>query len=214
MKKTADGILRLIGRLLSYLWPSSASKALAHIRDKIYTGYLTRSFASFGRTSTIRWKPIRLEGLQFISIGEDTLLEPALQLTAWQHGAEQPRITIGNHCTLRRGCHVTASRKIIIGDNLLTGTNVLITDNSHGEATREQMQLPPDSRPIYSKGPVVIGDNVWLGNNVCVMPGVTIGDGAVIGANSVVTHDVPAYSVAAGIPAKIINVRACAYAGD
>jgi len=51
----------------------------------------------------------------------------------------------------------------------------------------------------------VIGNNVWLGNNVCIMPGVTIGDGAVVGANSVVTKDVPAYSVAAGIPAKIVK---------
>lgn len=65
--------------------------------------------------------------------------------------------------------------------------------------------IPYYERSMYSKGPVVIGNNVWLGNNVCVMPGVTIGDGAIIGANSVVTHDIPAYSVAAGIPAKVIK---------
>ena len=190
---------------MSYLWPSSASWGLTYVRDKIYTSYLTRRFARFGHSSTIRWKPARLRGLQFISVGEETLFESGLQLTAWQVGAEEPQITIGNHCTLRSGCHITASRVICIGDNLLTGTNVLITDNSHGEATYEQMLLPPDSRPVYSKAPVVIGNNVWLGNNVCVMPGVTIGDGAIIGANSVVTHDVPAYSVAVGCPAKVIH---------
>ena len=205
MKKTADTILLSIGRLLSYLWPFSASWGLTYIRDKIYTGYLKRKFSNFGRSSTVRWKPARLKGLQFVSVGEDTLFESGLQLTAWQVSTEQPRITIGNHCTLRFGCHITASRAISIGDNLLTGTNVLITDNSHGEATHEQMLLPPDRRPIYSKGPVVIGNNVWLGNNVCIMPGVTIGDGAVIGANSVVTHDIPPFSVAAGIPAKVIK---------
>ena len=53
---------------------------------------------------------------------------------------------------------------------------------------------------------MVIGNNVWIGRNVCIMPGVTIGDGAVIGANAVVTHDIPAYSVAVGVPAKVIKM--------
>jgi len=205
MKKTVNTVLLSIGQLLSLLWPGTASRVLTYVRDKIYTGYLTRRFASFGRSSTLRWKPTRLEGLQFVTVGEDTLLEPGLELTAWQGGPEKPRITIGNHCTLRRGCHITAFREISIGDNLLTGTHVLITDNAHGTSLRQQMQLPPDSRPISSKGPVVIGNNVWLGSNVCVMSGVTIGDGAIVGANSVVTHDIPAYSVAAGIPAKVMK---------
>ena len=82
---------------------------------------------------------------------------------------------------------------------------MLITDNSHGQSIREHMSMPFTERPLYSKGPVAIGNNVWLGNNVCVMPGVTIGDGAIIGANSVVTHNIPAYAVAAGIPAKVIK---------
>ena len=56
-----------------------------------------------------------------------------------------------------------------------------------------------------SKGPVCIGKNVWIGRNVCILSGVNIGDGAIIGANAVVTHDVPAYAVAAGIPAKVIK---------
>jgi acetyltransferase-like isoleucine patch superfamily enzyme len=67
------------------------------------------------------------------------------------------------------------------------------------------MGIPPTQRSLFSKGPVKIGNNVWLGNNVCVMPGVTIGDGAIIGANAVVTHDIPPYSVAGGIPAKVIK---------
>ena len=82
---------------------------------------------------------------------------------------------------------------------------MLITDNTHGQSIREHMSLPVTERPLYSKGPVVIGNNVWLGNNVCVMSGVTIGDGAIIGANSVVTHNIPAYAVAAGIPAKVVK---------
>ena len=178
---------------------------------RLYTAFHRNRFAHFGRHSHIGWKAMRLEGLGHISVGDGTYIASGVQLTAWENRKGQhftPTIAIGNGCTIRENCHITAVNSISIGNHLLTGTNVLITDNSHGEVTYEQMQLPPDSRPVYSKGPVVIGNNVWLGNNVCVMPGVTIGDGAIIGANSVVTHDVPAYSVAAGIPAKIIKVRA------
>ena len=88
---------------------------------------------------------------------------------------------------------------------MLTGTNVLITDNAHGLTNYSSMQLPPRQRDVVSKGAVSIGDNVWLGNNVCVMPGVVIGNGVVVGSNSVVTHNIPPFCVAAGVPAKVIK---------
>lgn len=151
---------------------------------------------------------MKLKGLKYISLGDGTFIGSGVQLTAWdshngKHSA--PSIVIGNHCAIREHCHITAINSISIDDNLFTGTNVLITDNSHGMSIREHMSLPFTERPLYSKEPVVIGNNVWLGNNVCVMPDVTIGDGAIIGANSVVTHDISAYAVAVGIPAKIIK---------
>ena len=65
--------------------------------------------------------------------------------------------------------------------------------------------LPPVSRPLVSKGKVVIGENVWIGDKATILPGVSIGDGSVIGANAVVTKDVPPYSVVVGNPARIIN---------
>ncbi|MBQ5454589.1 MAG: acyltransferase, partial [Prevotella sp.] len=95
--------------------------------------------------------------------------------------------------------------QITIGNHLLTGTNVLITDNSHGATDYASLVVPPIERTVVSHGPVKIGNNVWLGNNVCVLPNVTIGDGAVVGANSVVTHDIPPYAIVAGIPAKIVK---------
>lgn len=93
----------------------------------------------------------------------------------------------------------------MIGNNVLTGPDVLITDNAHGEAKRKWMDIHPSFRPLYSKGEVVIGDNVWIGQGAMIMPGVHIGDGAIIAANSVVTQDVPAYCVAAGVPAKVVK---------
>ena len=178
------------------------------IINRLYTLLIRNRFAHWGRGSHIDWRTMKLKGLNYITVGDKTFIAKGVQLTAWDfhNGIHyKPSIKIGNACSIRENCHITAINGISIGDNLLTGTNVLITDNSHGEAICEQMDIPPTQRKLYSKGPVIIGNNVWLGNNVCVMPGVTIGDGAIIGANSVVTHDIPDYSMAAGIPAKVIK---------
>jgi len=151
---------------------------------------------------------MKLSGEKYISVGDRTFIASGVQLTAWDcHNGNHfsPSIIIGSHCAIRENCHITAINSIIIGDHLLTGNNVLITDNSHGMSTMSHMSMPVTERPLYSKGPVVIGKNVWLGNNVCIMSGVTIGDGAIIGANSVVTHDIPAYCIAAGIPAQVVK---------
>ena len=184
------------------------TRLIKALTNRLYTVLHRNRFAHFGRHSHIGWKAMRLEGLGYISVGDNTYIAPDVQLTAWDSRKGQhftPTITIGNDCTIREHSHISAINKIVIGHHLLTGTNVLITDNSHGESTREDMSIPVDERLLVSKGPVVIGNNVWLGNNVCVMPGVTIGDGAIIGANCIVTHDIPAYSVAGGIPAKVIK---------
>jgi acetyltransferase-like isoleucine patch superfamily enzyme len=85
------------------------------------------------------------------------------------------------------------------------GRKVFITDNSHGSFTREQLDIRPNYRPLISKGPVIIEENVWIGEMVCIMPGVTIGRGSIIGANAVVTKSIPPYSIAAGVPAKVIK---------
>lgn len=178
------------------------------ITNRLYTFLLRKRFAHWGKGSHIDWRTMKLKGLKYISVGDKTFIAKGVQLTAWDshNGIHyKPSVTIGNACSIRDNCHITAVNSIRIGDNLLTGTNVLITDNSHGEATREQMDIPPTQRKLFSKGPVIIGNNVWLGNNVCVMPGITIGDGAIIGANSVVTHDIPPYCMAAGVPAKVIK---------
>lgn len=204
MKKIIKQLFEALGMLWSYLCPRNLTKMCKGMRDSFYTGYLRRRFAHLG-SSVFEWKALHLAGERFMTIGNGNIFEPGLQLTVRQTGSTLPTLTIGNGCLFRHGCHITAANSITIGDNLLTGTNVIITDNSHGTTDTAILQQPPRQRSIVSKGPVVIGNNVWLGNNVCVLPGVTIGDGAVVGANSVVTHDLPAYSIAVGIPAK--NVR-------
>lgn len=204
MNKQFNHLFQLLGCIWSYLFPPICSKAFRSIRDKAYTGYIRRRFAQMGDSYFI-WKPYHLEGTEFITIGENTIFEPGLQLTAWKTEHQTPKIEIGNNCMIRRDAHITACNNITIGNSLLTGTNVFISDNSHGRTDFETLRTPTGDRPIVSKGPVHIGNNVWLGNNVCVLSGVTIGDGVVVGANSVVTHDIPAYSIAVGIPAEVIK---------
>jgi len=174
---------------------------LKRILVHLNTLVLRHRFSSFGRGALIAYNTRQLRGLERVSVGEKTVFGENLILTTWGAGT----ITIGRECHFGISNQLTASNDIRIGKSLLTGANVLISDNSHGKTCISDMQMPPIKRELYSKGPVVIGDNVWIGQNVCVLGGVTIGDGAIVAANSVVTHDVPAYSMVGGIPARVIK---------
>ena len=206
MKELIKKIAELSGKILSLILPQSLGEQLRAIHTHIYTGYVKGRFARWGKGSVIAYRAMNLKSASHISVGCNVQISKGAQLTAWPSDTSKDiMIEIGDNCMLREGCHVTAANKITIGKNLLTGTNVLITDNSHGTSSREQLETSPLLRQIHSKGEVSIGDNVWLGNNVCVMPSVTIGDGAIIGANSVVTQDIPAYAIAAGVPARVVR---------
>lgn len=143
-----------------------------------------------------------------ITIGENSYVGHHAIITAWQHYGDDHfdgDIVIGKGACIGEYNHITAIGHMRIGRNLLTGRWVTITDNGHGTTDFATLQQPPMVRRLYSKGNVTIGDNVWIGDKATILPGVTIGDGVVIAANSVVTKDVPAYSVAAGNPAKVIK---------
>ena len=118
-----------------------------------------------------------------------------------------PEIIIGEHCKFGAYNHITSVNRIVIGNNVLTGKWVTITDNSHGDTDIDTLKVHPAERPLLSKGPVVIGNDVWIGDKATILPGVTIGDGTVVAANSVVTKDLPAYCVAVGNPAKIMKLN-------
>ena len=116
-------------------------------------------------------------------------------------------LTVGSNCHMGDNVHIVASESVTIGDNCLLASKIFISDTSHGNYQGDGQSSPasdPNSRPLHSR-PVAIGTNVWIGENVCVLPGVSIGDGAIINANAVVTKDVPAASIAAGVPARVIK---------
>jgi len=151
----------------------------------------------------------RIKGHAMISVGERTIISNNCNIAYYGEipgKILQPAISIGNDVTITPGCFVSCCNQVVLGDGTLLGENCFISDNFHGEISPHILDTIPNRRPLYSKGPVFIGKNVWLGRNVCVMPGVKIGDYAVVGANSVVTKDIPAKAVVGGVPAKIIRV--------
>jgi acetyltransferase-like isoleucine patch superfamily enzyme len=208
MKKIIIIIISITSRLFSYIYPYSFSRGYYLFRTKIYSGWLSRNFKQFGNSNIN--PPLRtLIGSKHISIGDKTSIGKNLIMTAWdKHGNDTytPQITIGNYCTIGDDAHVTAINNITIGNFVLTGNYLLITDNAHGTTSREHLDIHPSKRTLYSKGPVIIDDCVWIGEKVSIMPNVHIGKGCIVAANSVVTKDVPDYCVVAGVPAKIIKI--------
>lgn len=103
-------------------------------------------------------------------------------------------------------CHIAAVNRVELHDNVLLASKVYISDHSHGEINADHIRLPPRLRPVVSRGPVIIEADVWIGEGAVILPGVRIGRGAIIGANSVVTRNIPPYSTAAGAPARVLKV--------
>ena len=152
--------------------------------------------------------PCELRGGKYITCGKGVFLGPNGILSAWdffQGMRYTPQIIIGNNVTIGTGFHISAVSKIVIDDNVLTGKYVTIVDNGHGFATKEDMKIAPIKRKLRLYDSVIIGKNVWIGDKVTIVGNINIGEGAIIGSNSVVTRDVPPYSVAAGVPAMIIK---------
>ncbi len=171
------------------------------------TNAYAKRFQSVGERFHLGKNPT-FRGQQYISVGDDFSAGDGLLIEAWDSYQEQrfaPQIRIGNSVNCSNYVQISAIDSVTIGNNVLMGQCVYISDNSHGKWDTEDLKLPPAQRPLVSKGPVHIGNNVWLGRCVTVLSGVTIGDNCVIGANSVVTKDIPANCMAAGAPAKVIK---------
>lgn len=170
---------------------------------RIYSFYKSQELFSVGKGFHTEY-PLHLYGGRNIKIGDHFSCKKRIRLEAFGEKGET-RIEIGDRVQMTWDCHIGAINRICIGNDVLIGSRVLITDHQHGEINAQALHLPPAKRPLYSKGPVVIGNNVWIGEGVAIMPGVTIGDHVIIGANSVVTASIPANCVVAGIPGKIIR---------
>lgn len=187
-------------RALSKLYPFGLSHKLGYYKGVLQSFRMSAQLRSCGsgtRFSSVEYA----HGLSNVSVGKNTAFLPHLFLTTWGKG----EIVIGDGCSFGAYCHLSASNGIHIGNHLLTGKWVSIVDNDHGKTDPKALSTPPILRELFSKGPIRIGDNVWIGDKVTFLSGVTIGDGAVIATNAVVTKDVLPYTVVGGIPARVIK---------
>lgn len=164
-----------------------------------------RRFGAFGDGSVICFPPNALFNEEYIRIGEGTLLGPQISLSAGMAPGQQmvtdTVITIGDRCLIGKGSGIVGHLEITIGDDVWTGHHVYITDQNHGY---DDLDLPI-SRQWMPEEPVSIGDGSWLGHGTVVLPGTRIGSHVVVGANSVVTGDLPDNCVAAGVPARVLK---------
>ena len=163
--------------------------------------YYKHKFKHFGCNSLIT-NALMIRGGGGVYIGSHV----TIQYKSWIEanpltGEKEVRLVIGDGCTIGHFNEIYATKSIIIEDNVLTADRVYISDNLHGYINPT---LPIQNQPIVQNNTVRIGEGSWLGVGVCVI-GANIGKHCVIGANAVVTHDILDYSVAVGIPARVIK---------
>lgn len=147
-------------------------------------------------------QPMRLKNVCHIEIGENVLINKfAFLLTLQQSKTLVPRLVIGDGCIIGHMNHITCIHEVQIGRNVLTADRVYISDHSHDFSSTT---VPIMGQSVLSKGTTKIGDGTWIGENVIVLS-CNIGKNCVIGSNSVVLRDVPDYSVAVGVPARVVR---------
>lgn len=147
-----------------------------------------------GAASRLRTSILRLAGL---SVGKRTLLTSGVVVIGGR--GSWTNVTIGTDCYINQGCVLDATAPITVGNHVAFGHGVLITTSSHliGAPGRRSGLLKPE--------PVRIGDGAWLASRVVVLPGVDVGDGAVVCAGAVVTRSVPPNTMVGGVPARPIR---------
>jgi len=153
--------------------------------------------------------PLYVRGRRWIVFGPQFSCGRALRMEALGNAATtKPLIRIGAHVAVNDYVHIGAVDSITIGDRVLIGSKVLITDHDHGSYGKAGIHSDPRIAPVkrdLTTAPVVIEDDVWIGEFVSVLAGVRIGKGSVIGTMSTVTRDIPPYSLAIGSPARVIK---------
>lgn len=161
-------------------------------------------FKTFGHKSVIKF-PYKIWNTHYLEIGSNVFIAQnsffAIS-TVDKKVKHNPKVKIGNNVCIGSNFFLACIDEIIIENNVLMSDRVFISDHIHGY---ENIKIPIIDQPLVSKGKVLIKEGAFIGINVVIMPGVTIGKHAIVGASSVVTKDIPAFSVATGNPAKIIK---------
>lgn len=171
-------------------------------RAKLFSRLSGGAFAQFGKRSVIQL-PLRISGAHRISIGDDVFIGSDSWLDVAGDG-DSVVLEIGAGTRISGHCVLSAASSVRFGAKVLLARNVYVSDHNHAF---DDLARPVLEQGLTEPAPVLIEDGAWLGENVVVCPGVTIGRGAVVGANAVVLSDIPAFAVAVGVPARVVRIR-------
>lgn len=169
----------------------------ARLKTQLFYKFL---FKKIGSKSRI-YSPLKLSSVHNVAIQSEVTIHKGVWLLTQQENDKCPEMTIEKGVVLGHYNHITCINQVTIQKNVITADRVYITDNYH---EYEDVTIPIKLQPIKSKGSVTIGSDSWIGENVSILSS-NIGKHCVIGANSVVTKDIPDYSVAVGSPARVVK---------
>lgn len=179
-------------------------KRLYHIIVKrdIVTALYTKKFEKFGHDSVL-YHPLCIRGRENICIGNQTTILNGVRMQVYNDlTGKQSKIKIGDNCYIGYNNTFLAGGNITLEDGVLMASNILISSENHS--------INPESPDYYmdqklSCAPIIVGEGTWIGEKVSILSGVTIGKKCVIGAGSIVTKNIPDFSIAVGSPAKVIK---------
>jgi acetyltransferase-like isoleucine patch superfamily enzyme len=200
-------VIKAAARFAALVFPNVLATRVAAAKNRLYSEWLRCFLRECGESFSTE-APVCLKGGEYISIGPKFHARARMRLECWDEFMDErftPSLSIGRNVSFNFNVHIGCIERVVLGNNVLLGSNILITDHCHGTMLPEEINIPPARRRLFSKGPVVIEDDVWIGENVSILPNVTIGKGSIVGANSVVTRSFEPYSVIAGVPAKLIR---------
>lgn len=140
-----------------------------------------------------------VQPLRKLKLGADPRISPDVNFSSAQNIVIGDRVSIGSRCFLWAG---PGKGRIVIGNDVLFGPDVLLTAANY----RFNDGAPVTKQPM-DEADIVIGDDVWVGARVIILPGATIGDGAIVGAGALVRGYIPANAIAVGVPARIVGER-------
>ncbi len=186
--------------MFNYHFAAQLYTYVGRIYRRMWRMLFRSTFKNFGSKSSII-SPLRIAGAEYIEIGDNVTIHYKGWLTAEKRDDFTPKLVIDDCTTIGHFSIISCIRDVHIGKNVLIADRVYIADNLHDH---ENIALPIMDHPVIFKNRVRIGDDCWIGVNVSII-GARIGRHCVVGANSVVTKDVPDYCVVAGAPAKIVK---------
>jgi acetyltransferase-like isoleucine patch superfamily enzyme len=177
-------------------------RGVARVYRKGFSLLASGAFAEFGAHSVLA-PPIRIEGEERIAVGSGVFVGSGCWLHTEGEGTAVA-LEIGDGSSIGAYSALSAVHSVKIGKRVLTARHIYVSDHSHDFA---DLDVAVRDQGLDKIAPVEIADGAWLGESVVVLPGVRIGRGAVIGANSVVTSDVPDGGIAVGAPARVVRIR-------